>query len=387
MRPGRRFLGLPYGLCYLQNDLAYPVKMDNLDPTMTDTTPHRYSASDLVRFSARLFEAAGMASDRAAVVGSLLVEADLMGHDTHGLQLAGAYLDSIERGLMTVSGDPKTLSDRGAVVTWDGQRLSGVWLTATALDLALDRAKAHGTATVVIRKSHHIGCLAAYLTRATDRDCMAIIASSDPSECSVAPFGGRQAVFTPNPIAIGIPTTEDPVLIDISASITTNGMTARLKGLGQPYPGHWALDSDGNPTDDPSAVLADPPGTILPIGGLEYGHKGFGLALMIEALTQGLTGFGRADGTTHWGASVFVQVFDPEAFGGLADFARQTGWVADTCRATPPVPGVDAVRLPGERALARKEDALKFGLPLHPGIMDSLTPHAERLGVAIPLPL
>jgi LDH2 family malate/lactate/ureidoglycolate dehydrogenase len=358
-----------------------------MDPTMTETAPPLYNAADLIQFSTRLFEAAGMPTDRAAVVGSLLVEADLMGHDTHGLQLAGAYLSSIERGLMTVDGEPETLSDRGAVVTWDGKRLSGVWLTATALDLGLDRAKIHGTATIVIRKSHHIGCLAAYLPRATARGCMAIVASSDPSECSVAPFGGRQAVFTPDPIAIGIPTNDDPVLVDISASITTNGMTARLKGEGRRYPGQWAQDADGNPTDDPSAVLADPPGTILPIGGVDYGHKGYGLALMIEALTQGLGGYGRADGRLDWGASVFVQVFDPEAFGGRSDFARQTGWIADACRATPPVPGNDAVRLPGERALARKREALKAGLRLHPGIMEGLAPHAARLGVAVPAPI
>ncbi|MEL6961671.1 MAG: Ldh family oxidoreductase [Pseudomonadota bacterium] len=349
-------------------------------------TPPKYNAADLVQFSAHIFEMAGMPSDRAFVVGSSLVEADLMGHDTHGLQLASAYLDSIEHGLMTVSGDPKTLSDHGAVITWDGQRLSGVWLTATALDLALDRAKTHGSATIVIRKSHHIGCLAAYLTRATDRGCMAIIASSDPSECSVTPFGGKQAVFTPNPIAIGIPTANDPILIDISASITTNGMTARLKHQGQRYPGHWALDSDGNPTDDPSAVLTDPPGTILPIGGLEYGHKGYGLALMIEALTQGLSGFGRADGKTSWGASVFIQAFDPAAFGGLSEFTQQTGWIAEACRATPPAPGHDSVRLPGDGALARKRHALQSGLQLHPGIMESLAPHAERLGVVMPSP-
>jgi LDH2 family malate/lactate/ureidoglycolate dehydrogenase len=272
------------------------------------------------------------------------------------------------------------------VVTWDGRRLPGVWLTAAALDLALERAKAHGSATVVVRKSHHIACLAAYLPRATDAGCMAIIASSDPSECSVAPFGGRQAVFTPDPIAIGIPTDGDPILIDISASITTNGMTVRLKARGERYPGEWALDADGNPTDDPADVLADPPGTILPIGGLDYGHKGYGLALMIEALTQGLGGYGRADGKMDWGASVFVQVFDPEAFGGFSDFARQTGWIAEACRATPRVPGGEPVRLPGERALARKKAALAHGLALHPGIMESLVPHAERLGVTPPAP-
>lgn len=354
---------------------------------MTTAPCPAYQAADLVTFAGNLFEAAGMQPDRAAAVGTLLVEADLMGHSTHGLQLAGIYLQALADGTMTADGDPEVVADRGAVVTWDGRRLSGVWLTAAALDLGIERAKRHGSATVVIRRSHHIACLAAYLSRATDQGCMAIIASSDPSECGVAPFGGRTAVFTPDPIAIGIPTDSDPVLVDISASITTNGMTARLKGQGARYPGEWAQDAEGRPTDDPAKVLADPPGTLLPVGGVGYGHKGYGLALMIEALTQGLGGYGRADGDASWGASVFIQVFDPEAFGGFSDFTRQTGWIADACRDTPPVPGGEPVRLPGERALARKKAALENGLALYPGIMGSLRLHAERLGVSLPAPL
>ena len=354
---------------------------------MTTPASPTYHAAELKQFTATLFEAAGMPADRAEIVGSLLVEADLMGHSTHGLQLAGLYLQALADGGMTRSGEPDVIADRGAVVTWDGQRLSGVWLTAAALDLGIERAKRHGSATIVVRRSHHIACLAAYLSRATEAGCMAIIASSDPSECGVAPFGGREAVFTPDPIAIGIPTHGDPILIDISASITTNGMTARLKREGKRYPGEWAQDAEGRPTDDPAGVLADPPGTLLPVGGVGYGHKGYGLALMIEALTQGLGGYGRANGDADWGASVFVQVFDPEAFGGLSDFTKQTGWIADACRSTPPIPGGDPVRLPGERALARKKEALENGLTLYPGIMDSLLPHAERLGVSPPAPL
>ncbi|MGI9450216.1 MAG: Ldh family oxidoreductase [Geminicoccaceae bacterium] len=346
-----------------------------------------YNAADLISFATALFKAAGLSGDRAKTVGALLVEADLLGHTTHGLQLAGAYLDAAAKGTMTVTGDPDVVADRGAVVTWDGRRLPGVWLTAAALDLGVERAENYGSATVVVRRSHHIACLAAYLQKATERGCMAIIASSDPSEHSVAPFGGKRSVFTPDPIAIGIPTDADPILVDISASITTNGMTGRLKNEGKRFPGQWVMDADGNPSDDPSVVLTDPPGTIMPIGGIEYGHKGYGLALMIEALTQGLGGYGRADGETGWGASFFVQVFDPEAFGGHNAFTKQTSWIAEACRATPPRPGGDPVRLPGERALQRKRKALDQGLQLHAGVMEELTSWADKLGIAPPAPL
>jgi LDH2 family malate/lactate/ureidoglycolate dehydrogenase len=340
-----------------------------------------------VAYATALFAAAGCDGDKPATVAAGLVEADLLGHTTHGLGLAPAYLRELESGAMTPRGEPAVVADRGAAVTWDGRRLPGVWLTARAVDLAAERAAAHGVATVVVRRSHHIACLAAFLQRATDRGMMVTVASSDPAAASVAPFGGRQAVLTPDPIAAGIPTDGDPILIDISASVTTNGLSDRLRREGKRFPGPWALDAAGRPTDDPAALFADPPGTLLPTGGADHGHKGYGLALLIEALTQGLGGFGRADGPTGWGASVFVQAFDPAAFGGADAFRRQTGWTAAACRNSPPAPGVDAVRLPGERGLAHKRRALAEGVALYPGILAALAPHAERLGVIPPSPI
>ena len=347
-------------------------------------TEVRYRPADLIDFAAKLFAAAGCDADKPAVIAAGLVEADLLGHTTHGLQLAAPYLGELAAGKMLAIGEPDVVAERGAVATWDGMNLPGVWLTSRAVDLATARAATHGTATVVIRRSHHIGCLAAFLTRATDRGMMVIVTCSDPAVAAVAPFGGRKAVYTPDPFAVGIPTDGDPILIDVSASITTNGMATRLHREGKRFPGAWALDAAGNATDDPAVLFADPPGTLLPTGGADHGHKGYGLALMVEALTQGLGGFGRADAPTGWGASVFVQVIDPTAFGD--GFIRQTSWLAEACRTCPPVPGVDAVRLPGQRGLALKRRALLEGVSLYPGIMDALAPHAAKFGVPLPRP-
>lgn len=337
---------------------------------------------DLRRFAAALFRSAGLDGDKPDVTAEVLVDADLIGHSTHGLALAPRYLQEIQSGSMAATGDPEVVSDRGACVCWNGRRLPGVWLVSKAVDLALDRVTRHGTATVVIGNSHHIGCLAAYLPRAAEKGFLIVVSSSDPSQKTVAPFGGREPLFTPNPVAVGIPTDEDPVLVDISASITTNNMGARLVREGRRFPGPWALDAAGEPTDDPKALTAG--GSILPAGGLDHGHKGYGWALIVEALTQGLAGFGRADAPTGWGACAFVQVLDPAAFSGREAFARQTGWLADACRSSAPRPGVERVRLPGEQALARKRDALALGIVMYPGIMDALKPFAERFGVPMP---
>ena len=345
---------------------------------------NRYNIEELILYIEALFLAAGMDADKSAIVAQLLVEADLMGHTTHGIAQAPAYLSGLENGLMLGTGDPIIVSDRGATITWDGQRISGVWLTAMAIDLSVDRAKKYGTATMAIRRSGHIACLAAFLTRATENGCMIELASSDPSIASVAPYGGTKPAFTPNPIAIGIPTNENPILIDISASITTNGLTGRLFSEGKKLPGDWVQDKSGRATNDPAVLFTEPPGTILPIGGKEYGHKGFGLALMIEALTQGLSGLGRADPTEGWGAAVYLKVTDPSAFGGMDEFTRQTSWLAESCRNNPPAEGVDNVRLPGDNAILNKAEAIANGLELYPGLLDGLKTFSDNYNIRVP---
>jgi len=347
----------------------------------------RYAADALIAYAEALFAGAGLDADKAAVVAPLMVEADLMGHSTHGLQLVPPYLAALADGGMAGSGQPAVLADRGPVVSWDGRRLSGVWLTATAVDLAVERARLSGSGTVSIRRAHLIACLAAFLERATRHGMMVMLSSSDPSVASVAPFGGTRAVYTPDPLAVGIPTGGDPILVDISASITTNGLTGRLHKEGRKLDHPWVIDADGNPSTDPAVLFTDPPGTILPVGGIDHGHKGYGLALIVEALTQGLAGHGRADPPEGWGAGVFVQVFDPTAFSGIPEFARQTDWLAAACRSNPPRPGVDAVRLPGDGALARKRAALNDGVVPYPGIMDGLRSWADKLGVVPPAPV
>jgi len=349
---------------------------------MADTTETLYQADKLRAFATSLFSAAGLEDDKAEAVSRFLVEADLLGHTTHGLALAGWYLQSIADGVMKRSGGPDVISDRGPAIAWNGKRLPGAWLTSEAVKLASDRAAQYGTATVAIADSHHIGCLAAYLTIATDRGYMVSIASSSPSGAQVAPFGGTRGVYTPNPVAHGIPTPGDPILIDISASITTVNMAQRLVRENRQYEHDWLLDENGNPSRDPRVIERG--GTLLPTGGLDHGQKGYGMALHVEAFTQGLAGYGRVDAPKGTNAAVTVQVFDPDAFGGREAFLRQTGWLTKACHSNPPRPGVPRVRLPGENGLARKRKAVTDGVALFPGIMESLKPHAERLGVALP---
>lgn len=344
----------------------------------------KFQAAELVGFASRLLEKVGVDAAIARDVAQVLVEGDLLGHDTHGLQLLAPYLAELDKGGMLGAGEPLVLAERAAVTTWDGRRLPGPWLVRRAIAWATPRARAHGAATVVIRRSHHIACLAAYLESVAREGLVILLSCSDPEVASVAPFGGTRAVFTPDPIAIGFPTSGDPVMVDVSASITTNGMSARLHKAGERGAHEWWLDSEGRPTNDPGVIFTEPKGTILPLGGLDAGHKGYGLALTIEALTGALAGHGRADPHEGWGATVYLQLYDPGAFAGADAFVAQTDWIAKACRDSKPADPARPVRLPGERGLALKREQLAHGVQLQAAIMPALAPWATRLGVTVP---
>ena len=343
-----------------------------------------YQAADLVAFGRQLLEQAGLAYERATVVSEVLVEGDLLGHTTHGLQLLSPYLKSLEADCMAKDGDPVVVADRGGAVTWDAGYLPGPWVVTEARKLAFARIERHGVITVVIRRCHHIACLQAYLKAATDYGYVMLLYSSDPSVASVAPHGGTKALYTPNPLAAGIPTDGDPILLDISMSTTTNGFTMRSNTEGRPLPGPWVKDAEGNPSTDAGVLFTDPPGTIYPLGGADLGHKGFGLGILVEALTSALGGYGRADSPDRWGSSVMMQVIDPEAFGGRNAFTRETGWFSQAVKSNPVPPGAESARVPGERGLRSRERQLADGVTLYPGILEGLKPWAEKLKVALP---
>jgi len=162
------------------------------------------------------------------------------------------------------------------------------------------------------------------------------------------------------------------------------GFALQQMKAGKKLPGAWLIDNQGNATDDPGALVSEPKGALLPLGGLDAGYKGFGLALLIEALTAGLAGHGRADPPEGWGGTVFVQVLDPAAFGGLAGFKKQMDHVAAAAHASKPREGTSRVRLPGEAGMARLKEQRENGVLLYPTIMPALLPWAQKLGVPMP---
>lgn len=347
------------------------------------TTTQRHTATELTQFASRLLTGAGLSADKSAAVARLLVLTDMMQRHTHGVALCPLYVDQLKGNLMGTTGEPEVVNDTGSTLVWDGHYLPGLWLVEKALHIAFERVAQHGVVTVAMRRSHHIACLAALVKQATDRGLVAILATSDPAGKFVAPFGGRDPVLTPNPFAIGYPGTQSPVLVDICASITTVSMARTKAAAGVQFDHPWLMDSAGQPTTEPRVLeQTTPRGSLMLLGGAEYGHKGFGLALMVEALTQGLAGHGRIDAPNRWGANVFLQVMDPDAFAGRSNFLTQMDFIGDACRASAPAQDGALVRLPGDQATRNIALAQEGGIALSEATLAKLAACATQVGVA-----
>lgn len=336
-------------------------------------------------FATALFTAAGMEPDKARTVGELLVLTDAMGRRTHGLAMAPLYLAELAKGTMAKAGAPDVVRDTGATVVWDGNYLPGLWLVKSAIDLAMPRASRLGVCCIAISRTHHIGCLAALVKQAADKGYVALIANSDPAGARVAPFGGTEALYTPNPIAMGYPGRSNPILVDLCASITTTSMTREKYAAGEMFDQPWLIDADGRPTRDPAVLEhATPRGALLPVGGLDHGHKGFGLGIMIEALSQGFSGHGRAEGIRRWGGNVFLQVFDADLFAGRDVFAAETGHFSARVRANRPADPARPVRMPGDQAARQLNRAEEQGITYDARTVAALDEWAGKLGCASP---
>jgi len=333
---------------------------------MDNQTAGYYNAGHLVDFAFSVLKLNGLDDEKSRIIAETLVEADLMGHTTHGLQLLPAYIQELQTGNMSKSAEPEIVNDKGSAITLNGNYLPGPWLVHKAIDVALERITEHPVVTIVIQKSHHIACLAAYLQKVTEKGMMIILSCSDPQNKTVAPFGGTTGVYSPNPLAAGIPTQAQPILMDVSMSATANAYVKRAYDEGEKLPHAWLLDKNGQATDNAASFYENPPSTILPLGGLDSGHKGFALGLLVEALTNALGGFGRANETDKWTASVFIQVINPASFSGNTTFTNETQYLANQCMQSA------EARLPGHRALALKQEQLRTGVQLYPAIIEGL---------------
>ncbi|MBK81965.1 MAG: lactate dehydrogenase [Gammaproteobacteria bacterium] len=345
----------------------------------------RYRPEDLVSFVSRLFQGAGLAEDRARAMADTFVAADLLGFTTHGMQRVPINLDWLDRGETRATGEPRVLRDRPGTFSWDADFLPGPWVVHRAMTEAAARARRNGIAAATLQRCTHVACLAAYLLPLLEDGLVGLMTVSTPDERFISPFGGREAVFSNNPVAFCAPTSDAPLLFDVSMAITAGGQIARAAREGRRLPEACLKTAAGEATDDPDAMSTDPPGTVMPIGGLGHGHKGYALTLLTEVLSQALGGHGRRDAAGEGEAnSVYLQVVDPRAFSEWDDYLAEVDHLLDACRQAAPDDPAAPVRVPGESAWRRRGQALAQGLAPYQGVMAAMAPWAERLGVEMP---
>ena len=252
-----------------------------------------------------------------------------------------------------------------------------------AIEEALARVAEHGVVTATIRRSQHIACLAAYLPKIVENNCIGILTCSTPAENTVAPQGSKTPLFSANPIAFCAPAGDYPLLFDISMSATAGGYVARAEREGKKLPHPYLKDRDGKLSDDPAAFASG--GSIVPVGGADHGYKGAALSAMLEVLSMALGGYGRADDVTDddEANSVFLQIIDPKAFGPENRFLRQTSALLqlwEECDSD----NEEAVRVPGKRAWQLRREQMANGVQLYPTIVEDLQALSKQY--AIPMP-
>jgi LDH2 family malate/lactate/ureidoglycolate dehydrogenase len=357
-----------------------------LNPEEPATVP-TFPAAILTDFATRLFEAVGVPHADAAVVASSLVGANLRGHDSHGLMRVPQYVDFLQRGEYQIGVDLLVEHETPAVVVCDGQWGLGQVQAHRLLDRVLPKAKALGIASATARRCGHIGRLGEYAERAVDAGVILIATvNNDGAGQRVTPPGGIAPRLSTNPLCAAVPTDAAPLVLDFGTSVAAEGkVRVYYFNDKKPVPEGWLLDHLGKPTTDPSVLYEPPIGSIRPMGGSQA-YKGFGLGLILDILSGGLTGghVSRAVSPPAKGNNVVFLALDPEQFAGRDLLVRESSELAEYVRGCPRVEGVEAILLPGDPERATLDRRSATGIPLEDGHWTRLTDLARKLNVPTP---
>jgi uncharacterized oxidoreductase len=341
----------------------------------------------LLDFAHRLFRAVGVPDDEAATVAGSLVDANLCGHDSHGVIRVPQYVGFLREGKLIAGAQLDVLKETPAMLAADGNWALGQVQAYRVLERLMPKARALGIATGTLRRCGHVGRLGEYAEWAAERG-LALFATvnSHGSGQRVAPPGGTKGRISTNPICFGVPTPTDPLVLDFSTSACAEGKVRVAVQKGEPIPPGWILDAGGQPTCNPADLYTDPPGSLLPFGGAQA-YKGFGLGLLMDALAGGLSGgeCSRPDRPMLGrGNAVLFVLWDVDQFAGLDHFTGAVGGLVEYVRGTPRGVGVTEITLPGDPERRVRERRSADGIPIPDGTWALLTKLATDLGVEVP---
>jgi hydroxycarboxylate dehydrogenase B len=345
------------------------------------------SPTVLTPFVAGLFRAGGSSEAEAKVVAEHLVDADLSGHESHGVARVPRYLQSVTDGFVVPNAQPVCSHDRGSIAAVDGMLSYGQVGAHFSTALGIERARTHGIAAVSLTRTGHVGRAGAWAEQAAAAGIASIhfVCAPRPGGAQLAPFGGADRRMGTNPIAMGMPVAgRDPVILDFATAAVAAGRVRLAAARGAKVPEKVIVDAEGNLTDEGRAFVGPPEGSILPFGG----HKGYGLNLMGELFGAALAGipirYAGEERNTHAPNNILQIFFTPDAFGHADSIAGNVSGFFEWIKEAPKQKGVDEILVPGELEARRKRKQVAEGIALNDGTWTTLVKTAAGLGVAVP---
>jgi uncharacterized oxidoreductase len=342
------------------------------------------SAANLRRAASAIFRAGGSAGPEAELVADHLVQANLKGHDSHGVGMVPSYVKHLGMGLLVPNTRVKTVKDEGPILMFDGVRGYGRAVGGQAMDAAIARCRETGIVAMTLANAHHVGRVGAYGEIASAAGLVSLhFVNVTDHRAIVAPFRGTDARFVTNPVCIAMPGTDrhPPLLLDMATSAIAMGKVRVSKNEGKLVPEGVLIDQRGNPTRDPNVMYAEPHGALLPFGG----HKGYALAVATELLAAALSGGPsiqpanpRLGGIIN---NMFTILVDPAKLAGVDWLRREFDGFIDYVKASPPANASEPVLVPGDPERRSEAERARSGITVDATTWGEIVDAGEKVGV------
>ena len=329
----------------------------------------------------RIFAAAGCHTEEADRVARMLVDSNLVGHDSHGVIRIPTYVQWLKNGKVIANQTIKLVADHGPLATVDGQYGLGQTVGYQSMQLAVQKAREHGVAVIGLRNAGHLGRIGDWPQMAVGAGMISLnFVNTSGAGMLVSPFGGIDRRLSVNPFAAGIPSRDgDPLLLDMSAATIAEGKVRVALNRGEQVPSGCIVDAHGQPTQDPVVFYGDPPGSILPIAG----HKGFGLSMIIEVLAGALTGGSctNPDNADRLANGMLSIVVDPLQVMSANDFFPELQRYVEFVKSSRTLTPDGEILMPGDPERRTKERRIRDGIELDDNTVVQIAETAQSLGV------
>lgn len=344
------------------------------------------AAAELTGIARRIFAAAGSEDEEAAIVAHHLVEANLKGHDSHGVGMIPSYLRNRDAGSLVPNRAGRVASDSGSLIVYDGERGYGQIVAREATLLGIERARRDGVAVVAVRNAHHIGRVGTYGEMCAAEGLVSLhFVNITDQRPAVAPWRGRDARFGTNPLCIALPgpTPDRPIIADMATSRIAMGKVRVARNKGEAIAPDTLLDADGEPTTDPQVMYQRPRGALLTFGE----HKGYALAFICEMLAGAVTGSGtmrpeRQQGETTTNGMLTI-VIDPARLVDREWLRDEIAAMAEYVTGSPPRKAAEPVLIPGDPERENRVRRLRDGVPIDDATWREISAAARAINLLI----